>query len=207
MPTLFLKVTVTNESDVGRGLSPQAEDMFDPQKNCMDSQWLLSNPLEIKGTPRYLALLHFRLRIAALGPQPNKNPTQPTKNLAASWNKNVATPQSFTSKVCGNSHVHLNSLHNKNSQVLIFHSHESQPLKGNVTSSSAMEDDLNHRNSTGFQIFFQGSQHLPLVEEVESLSPTSTRACFVDKNMNVVTLYCTKNIYVSYNHVFFCNYI
>ena len=51
-----------------------------------------------------------------------------------------------------------------------------------------MEDDLNHRNSTGFQTFFWVSQHLQLVEEVESLSPTSMRACFVDKNMNVVTL-------------------
>ena len=90
------------------------------------------------------------------GPSANKHPTQPTKNLAASWKKMWQLPKALLVKYVTQSHVHLNSLHNKNSQVLIFHSHESQPLKGNVTSSSAMEDDLNHRNSTGFQIFFQG---------------------------------------------------
>ena len=51
--------------------------------------------LKSKEHPRYLALLHFRLRIAALGPQPTK--IQP--NQRKTWLSHVATPQSFTSKV------------------------------------------------------------------------------------------------------------
>lgn len=174
------------------------------------SVWILNgseipNPLEIKGTPTVPCFVALQALNCGAGPSAKQ-----TSNLQRkTWLSHVATPQSFTSKVMYNSMCISTPSTTKNSQVFnsLIHSHESQPLKGNVTSSSAMEDDLNHRNSTGFQIFFQGSQHLPLVEDVESLSPTSTRACFVDKNMNVVTLYCTKNIYVSYNHVFFCNYI
>ena len=130
------------------------------------------------------------------GPSANKNPTQPTKN-----------PQALLVSYVTQSHVHLNSLHNqKLSKFLIFHSHESQPLKGNVTSSSAMEDDLNHRNSTGFQIFFQGVPTLAARRRCGELVANLDACLLCDKWTKTWMLlrctYCTKNIYVSYNHVY-----
>lgn len=190
IPTLFLKVTVTNESDLSL-------------YGILNGSY----PIHFKSKEHHGALLcctsGSELRRWALSQQ-KSNPTN-EKPGCPMWQ----LPQALLVSYVTQSHVHLNSLHNqKLSKFLIFHSHESQPLKGNVTSSSAMEDDLNHRNSTSFQSFLRVSQHLPLVEDVESLSPTSMRACFVTSGQKHECCYVVRTAQrTSMYHIIMCIYI
>lgn len=92
IPTLFLKVTVSNESDLGRGLSQQwGQDLYG---FSMAPKYQIH--LKSKEHPRYLALLHFRLWIAALGPQPNKHPTFNEKPGCPMWQ----LPKALLVKLC-----------------------------------------------------------------------------------------------------------